>query len=91
MDRFANNIRHRIYDNVYLGDTYYSGWKAELDGKETPVLRADYLLKVVVVSPGRHRIRFFYRPNSFYFGLGLTLVSGAVILWLMRRKKGKSG
>ena len=72
---------------LVLGDTYFSGWKAEIDGKEMPVFRTDYLLKGVGVEPGRHQIRFFYRPHSFYFGLGLTVMSGAVIVWCLKRKK----
>ena len=78
---------------LVLGDTYFPGWKAEVDGEKVPIFRTDYLLRGVAVDRGSHRVRFFYRPDSFYIGLGLTIVSGAVILWLLkkRRKKARAG
>ena len=72
---------------LVLGDTYFPGWKAEVDGKRVPILRTDYLLRGVVVDPGSHRIRFLYRPDSFYVGLGLTIISGATILWSLKWRK----
>jgi hypothetical protein len=72
---------------LVLSDTYFPGWKAEVDGKRTPILLTDYLLRGIVVDPGSHRVRFSYRPDSFYIGLGLTIISGAVILWLLKRRK----
>jgi hypothetical protein len=70
-----------------LGDTYFPGWKAFMDGKRVPVYRADYLLKAVAVKRGNHRVVFLYQPLSFRIGLGLTIISGVIILWCLRRRK----
>ncbi len=70
---------------LVLGDTYFPGWKAEIDGKEAPVLRTDYLLRGVAVDSGKHRVRFFYCPLSFYIGFGLTVIAGVIILWCLKR------
>jgi hypothetical protein len=72
---------------LVLGDIYFTGWKAEIDGKEKPILRANYLLRGIEVDSGHHRIRFFYCPLSFYIGFGLTMITGAVILWCLKRKR----
>ena len=72
---------------LVLGDTYFPGWKAQVDGKEKPVLRVNYLLRGIEVDSGHHRVRFFYCPLSFYIGFGLTMITGAVILWCLIRKK----
>jgi len=72
---------------LVLGDTYFPGWKAEIDGKAAPILRANYLLRGVVVGSGNHRVGFYYNPFSFYLGLCFTAVSGAIILWCLKRRK----
>ena len=73
---------------LVLGDTYFPGWKARIDGEKGPVYRTNYLLKGIPVSAGRHRVMFVYQPCSFYVGLGLTVMAGGVILWCLKRKKG---
>jgi hypothetical protein len=72
---------------LILGDTYYPGWKAEIEGKEAPIFRTNYFLRGIAVGPGRHRIKFFYRPVSFSIGFGLTVIAGAMILWCLKRKE----
>ena len=72
---------------LILGDTYFPGWKAYVDGKRVPIYRADYLLKAVAVERGNHQVVFLYQPLSFRIGLGLTLLSIVIILWCLRRGK----
>jgi hypothetical protein len=55
----------------FLSDTDYPGWKAFVDAKETPILRANYLFRGVVVGPGKHVVEFRYEPLSFRIGLFL--------------------
>jgi hypothetical protein len=72
---------------LILGDTYYPGWKVEIDGKGASVFRANYLLRGIAVDSGRHRVKFFYRPVSFSIGFGLTVIAGVMTLWCLKRKK----
>jgi hypothetical protein len=56
---------------VVLLDRYDSNWHAELDGRETPVLRANQLFRAVCTPAGAHRLRFYYHQSG--------LLPGAVI------------
>jgi len=49
---------------VVLHDTYYPGWIAEIDGKPTPIRRADPFFRAVDVPSGTHRLTFRFAPFS---------------------------
>lgn len=67
-------------------DAYYSGWKATLDDKAIPIVRANYALRGLFVPAGDHRIRFEFSPKSFYFGLGISVISlfGLILFAVVR-------
>ena len=60
---------------VVLADTHYPGWKAEVDGREVPVERVDYLLRGVPVPAGAHTVVFRYAPLSWTIGRGVSLLA----------------
>lgn len=62
---------------LFLADSYYKGWKATVDGKSTPIFRADYTFRAVPVDKGKHTVKFAYEPRSFKFGIYLAM--GGVI------------
>jgi len=58
-------------------DAFYPGWRAQVDGEDVPILRADSAFKAVVVPRGTHRVAFEFRPWRVYAGL---LISTAGVL-----------
>jgi hypothetical protein len=65
-----------------LGDSYFPGWVATVDGKSAPIFEAYTAVRGVMVDKGKHRIEMLYRPLSVFAGFGMTLVGifGAVVL-----------
>ena len=53
---------------LILSDTYYPGWKAYVDGEETPIYATDVTLRSIYLGPGEHEITFEYDPASFRIG-----------------------
>jgi len=70
---------------LFLSDTYYPGWKAYLDGKETKIYRANYYFRAVQVKEGKHRVEFSYFPKTFIIGLIGTGIFGIIIILLINR------
>lgn len=75
-----------------LADVYYPGWRAFVDGVETPILRTYTTLRGVVVNAGRHRVEFIFSPGTFWalfrmssglLALLLSLVGG--VYWVSLR------
>jgi Bacterial membrane protein YfhO len=66
-----------------LSDEWYPDWKATVDGKPAPILRADYLLRAVPIPAGEHTVVFRYSSPAVRNGLMLTLASLVVVLLLI--------
>jgi uncharacterized membrane protein YfhO len=69
---------------LILSQTYYPGWKAEVDGKRAEVFPVDIALTGIQVPAGLHEIRFDFLPLSFEIGAALTLASALTLLALLR-------
>jgi hypothetical protein len=65
---------------LVLTDSWFPGWKAKVDGKDTPVERVDYLIRGVKVPAGAHEVEFSYEPASWRAGWILSLLALIAIL-----------
>ena len=65
-----------------FSDIYYPyGWKAYVDGNETPIYRTNYLLRGLHLTAGEHKIEFVFHPEKFYLGDSIAMIS-SILLWL---------
>ena len=62
---------------LVLADTWYPGWRAYVDGRETPVLRANYVTRAVALPAGEHRVEFVFVPLGFWAGLVVSVLTVA--------------
>jgi Bacterial membrane protein YfhO len=74
------SVRARARGQLVLLDTYYPGWRAEVDGRRAPIRPANGAFRAVPVAPGRHIVRFIYGPASVVAGGAISGVAVAVIL-----------
>jgi hypothetical protein len=73
---------------LILTDTFYPGWKANIDGKPTTIYRADGLVRAVLIGPGVHVVEFNYSPWSFWAGaLISTITLLALSGWITFQKR----
>lgn len=75
---------------LVLTDTYYPGWKAEVNGAGAAVYPTDVLFRGVDVPAGRSTVVFRYRPTNFRLGLlgppaGLTVWASWAVVTRRRR------
>lgn len=66
---------------LLLADSFYPGWKAYVDGKETKIFPANINQRAIIIPEGRHQVEFLYQSSSFK--KGLLISSFALLIWLI--------
>lgn len=63
-----------VFSEVY----YPRGWKAFIDGKESPIAKVNYVLRGLAVPAGKHSIEFRFEPVSYHNGLLITRIATTI-------------
>lgn len=74
----SNSNRLLIFSEVH----YPAGWNAYLDGKQVDYIRANYVLRAMVVPSGKHTVEFKFEPETYATGERISL-AGSIILLLL--------
>jgi uncharacterized membrane protein YfhO len=66
-----------VFSEIY----YNLGWKAYIDNVETPIVKANYVLRGLVVPAGNHAIRFEFKPTTIKNSI-IASTFASILLWL---------
>jgi hypothetical protein len=73
-----NASQFAVFSEVF----YDKGWKAFIDGKETPIVQTNYVLRGLSVPAGSHTITFEFKPAAYYNSTKLAIISSSLV-WLL--------
>ncbi len=65
-------------------ETYYPGWRAWVDGRETPLRTVHGAFRAVRVPAGRSEVVMRFEPRILWYGAAVTLAAGVALLALLR-------
>jgi hypothetical protein len=76
---------------LVLSDNYHPGWRAKVDGEQTEVLLANYIMRAVPVKTGTHKVvltfptklRYLIPPTMGWFIL--TILIGVLTVYRKKR------
>lgn len=74
----SKNTEFAVFSEVY----YDAGWVATIDGKESPIIRTNYVLRGLQVPAGQHKIVFEFKPASFY-NSNKAAIGASALIWIM--------
>ena len=76
-DRMEIEVTNSRRGFLVLSDNYDKGWRARVDGSETEVLRANYIMRALPLEAGDHRVVLSFRPT-----LQIAGVAAAIAGWV---------
>ncbi len=76
---FTPKKRLAVFSEVY----YDKGWKAFIDGFPVEHLRANYILRALVVPEGTHVIEFRFEPKTYSISKKIALGSSILVVLLL--------
>jgi hypothetical protein len=78
-------LRYRVVSEqasfLIASEPYDPGWRAYVDGKSVPLLRADGILRAVLVPSGTHEVELRYEPVSMRLGIAISIATA--LLWIL--------
>jgi len=83
---------------LVISDSWAAGWRCTVDGREAPILRANYLHRAVELPAGEHEVVLTYVPPGLHAGAAVSLAAlGSVVLaagvgaWRQKRTRANRG
>ncbi|MBI2594037.1 hypothetical protein HYW44_05350, partial [Candidatus Daviesbacteria bacterium] len=64
---------------LVIADSFYPGWKADIDGNKTSILPVNINSRGIIVPPGEHKVTLSYAPESLKKG-GFISLAGLIFL-----------
>ena len=77
------NSELAVFSEIY----YPKGWKATISGKESEIIRVNYILRGLIIPSGKHEIVFTFHPPGFTMANVVSLLSSSLLilfgLWVL--------
>jgi hypothetical protein len=83
VEKSPNRIRLQVQSGgealLVLAENWYPAWRAEVNGVEVPVLRANHSLRAIPVPPGETEVEVFFDARTLAGPFLLSLASLAIV------------
>ena len=70
------NSELAVFSEIY----YPKGWHATINGKESEIIRVNYILRGLIIPSGKHEIVFTFDPPGYTTANVVSLISSSLLL-----------
>ena len=78
-DYKTNTEQLTVFSEIY----YNKGWNAYLDGEKVQHFRANYILRAMMLPPGKHIVEFRFEPRIWAVGEKVSFMSSLLMILLI--------
>lgn len=71
---------------LVTSEVMYPGWRAYLNGKETPIREGNLAFRTIIVPSGDHEVTMRYVPRIWVIGIAVTLLTTGICGYLLIRR-----
>lgn len=83
-DEIEYSIQAATSQLAILSEVYYpAGWKAFVDGKETPIIRANYVLRAVNIPANAKKLELKFEPEVYTSSYRITGIMNYLLIVLL--------
>ncbi len=75
----APTNQYAVFSEIY----YPHGWKAYVDGKETPIIKTDFFLRGIEVPANTKKILLEFKPQSVAYGIKISMAFSILFVILV--------
>ena len=70
---------------LVFNDSYHPGWRAWINGEETKIYRANYVVKGILLPSGKCHVKFLFMSPGFREGLFVTFLACLALcaIWMV--------
>jgi len=74
---------------LVLSEIAYPGWRVWVDGQQVEAQSPAGILRGVMLTSGRHEVRWSFSPLTVWLGLGIGLLTAlSAVVWQIKHRKG---
>jgi hypothetical protein len=65
---------------LFLSETWYPNWKADIDGTPTTIYKANYGFRAIKIPAGEHSLHMLYKDDRYTTGKTISLATNIIAL-----------
>ena len=82
-NRLAYEVNSQKGGIVVFSEIYYPGWTCTVDGQNTPIARADYVLRAIRIPAGKHTVVMTFDPQTVHLTETIAYTALAILALLL--------
>lgn len=65
---------------LVANETFYPGWRGSVDGMETPIYRANGLVRAMPIPEGTHLVELRFAPRTLVMGMWISVCIAVILI-----------